>query len=482
MTSDQLSPRVFIETFGCQMNILDSELVQSQLAAMGYESVKSADDANIVLYNTCSVRDLSEQKILSRLGIMKQRKEQGENVIVGVMGCMAERANTDILKKNPFIDLLVGPSQLHQVPDMIENLRLQQQKNGSMITQIALSDFRLRKGKSTAEQAMDSLEALDSARLLSKDKNSNQAYIRITRGCNKFCSFCVVPRTRGPEVHRDPESILDEAKRLVEHGALEITLLGQTINHYSFCDVSQKTTSFANLLYRLHEEVPGLQRLRFLTSYPRDFTDEALDVMASSERICKYLHIPAQSGSDDVLKRMNRGYTREIYMNLIERARKRMPDINIIGDMIVGFPGETDQDFESSLSLLREVKYKNVFVFKYSPRPGTVAEKRDADDIPAYVKRERNQRMLEVQHEISLAHHEKMIGKVVRVMVEGTAKIDPGNEQGLISLDKSNARLSARTEGDHIVSFHGAKILIGTLVNVKINQATKLSLTGELAN
>jgi tRNA-2-methylthio-N6-dimethylallyladenosine synthase len=432
------------------MNILDSELIQNQLMSQGYEFVDQAEKANVVLYNTCSVRDLSEQKVLSRLGIDKKRKEQGEDLTVGVLGCMAERTNTDILEKNPHIDLLVGPSRLGEIGSLLKNLR-----EDKIDRQIALSDFRTRKGKSLEHEPMDSLEALDAARLTGSKLAKSQAYIRITRGCNKFCSFCVVPRTRGPEAHRSFDSILTEAKSLVDSGVIEITLLGQTINHYP---------EFAKLLREIHDQNPALKRLRFMTSYPRDFTDEALDVMASSERICKYLHIPAQSGSDAVLRRMNRGYTREQYMDLIRRARARMPDISIVGDMIVGFPGETDEDFEASLSLIREVRYQNIFVFKYSPRPGTVADKRETDDIPMEIKKARNNRMLEVQREVSLAEHERVIGSQVRVLVEGHAK--------------TGSKLSARTEGDQIVLLDGPESLIGQLVDVRIVKASALSLTG----
>lgn len=434
------------------MNILDSELIQNQLMSQGYEFVDQAEKANVVLYNTCSVRDLSEQKVLSRLGKDKKRKEQGEDLTVGVLGCMAERTNTDILEKNPHIDLLVGPSRLGEIGGLLKNLR-----EDKIDRQIALSDFRTRKGKSLEHEPMDSLEALDAARLNGTKLDKNQAYIRITRGCNKFCSFCVVPRTRGPEVHRSFESILAEAKNLVDSGVIEITLLGQTINHYP---------DFAKLLREIHDQNPGLKRLRFMTSYPRDFTDEMLDVMASSERICKYLHIPAQSGSDAVLRRMNRGYTREVYLDLIRRARVKMPDISIVGDMIVGFPGETDEDFEASLSLIREVGYQNIFVFKYSPRPGTVADKREVDDISIEVKKERNNRMLEVQREVSLAAHEKVIGSQMRVLVEGHAKM--------------GSKLSARTQGDQIVLLDGPESLIGQLVDVRITQASALSLSGVL--
>lgn len=470
--SENPKGRVFIETFGCQMNELDTELVGGSLRKQGYEIVNNALDANVVFFNTCSVRELSEQKVLSRLGITKQRKLDGEKLVVGVIGCMAERANTDILKRNPDIDILAGPSRLHDIPELLENIQsgTQQPK-----TQIALSNFRDRKGKITEAASTDDLEALDALRpMMNGRARLGQAYIRITRGCNKFCSFCVVPRTRGPEMHRSAEGIIEEAKRLVGSGTQEITLLGQTINHYSHRGENGKLTSFADLLFRLHEEIPDLPRLRFLTSYPRDFTDEALDVMASCERICKYLHIPAQSGSDSVLKRMNRGYDREIYMGLINRAKAKMPGLSILGDMIVGFAGETEEDFEASLSLLAEVKYKNAFIFKYSRRPGTVAAKLEADELPREVIERRHKRMLDFQNEIGLSHHVEMIGKTYKVLVEGNAKINPSEESN------KSTRLMGRTTGDHIVAFDGSESLIGKIIPVIIEKASSLALVGRL--
>lgn len=456
--------KVYLETFGCQMNILDSELIEDGLASRGYSFTNSSDDADVVLYNTCSVRALSEQKVLSRLGKLKEDKVGGRDVVVGVLGCMAERVNKDLFRKNNHVDLLVGPSKLDQIPDLLENLKKDKPKR-----QIALSDFRDRKGKKYDQALMEDLETLDRARSHAKANNSSQAYVRITRGCNKYCAYCVVPRTRGPEVHRHPDALINEVKRLADSGVLEVTLLGQTINHYHYADGAHgRQTSFADLLYRIHEEVPGIKRLRFMTSYPRDFTDDALDVMAQSNRICKYLHIPAQSGNDRILQRMNRGYTREIYMNLIERARSRMPELSIMGDMIVGFPSESDSDFEDSLSLLSEVQYKNIFVFKYSPRPGTVADKRDPDDISQTIKKERNNRMLAFQREISLAHHTSMIDNTYDVLVEGKGKLASG------------AKLTARTQGDHIVSFDGNDSLIGQIVPVKITAASELALKGNL--
>ena len=468
--------RVFLETFGCQMNVLDSELVRDDLVQKGYAFVARPEDADVVLYNTCSVREQSEHKVLSRLGVVAKRKQAGEKVVVGMLGCMAERAGA--LKG---VDVVVGPSELDRVAALLE------QGGG-----VALSGHATRRS-STLDASMDRLEALDRGRMTDPDDVGNgQAYVRITRGCDKFCSFCVVPRTRGPEVHRPPQAIVDEVKRLVDAGVVEVTLLGQTINHYVHED-----TSFARLLARVHDEVPGLRRLRFLTSYPRDFTDEALDVMASCSRICRFLHVPAQSGSDRLLKLMNRGYTADEYRRLIERARARMPDVAIVGDMIVGYPTETEEDFAASLRLLDDVGYKTVYVFKYSPRPGTVAAKRDPDDVPDAVKRDRNQRMLQHQQRISHAHHESMVGSVRRVLVEGDAKIDPnhlagrdaprdeGSGGGLVRIGRKKrdggvVRLTSRTTGDHIVAFDGPASLVGALADVRITRATPLSLQGEL--
>ena len=486
--------QVHMETFGCQMNILDSELVQQQLLGVGCGLVSSADTAQVVLLNTCSVRDVSEQKVFSRLGVLHHRKLQsgnGKKLLIGVLGCMAERVHTQLMRGDLAVDLLVGPNNLAQVPTLLAKAykRVQQGFRGN---QVALSDFRNRKGKQISNQAMqEDLEALDASRGQYTQLPHVQAYVRITRGCNKFCAFCVVPRTRGPEVHRDPQSIVDEIKRLVDTGVLEVTLLGQTINHYCYQHAVGRTTSFAQLLFRIHEEVPYLQRLRFLTSYPRDFTDETLDVMASCDRICKYLHIPAQSGSDRILKKMNRGYTRQQYLELVERARSRMPQISLLGDMIVGFSSETQEDFELSLSLLRQVQYKNVFVFKYSPRPGTVSHRRQEDDVPWRVKQERNRIMLQLQQEISLQHHTSLVGKQLQVLVEAKAKYDPctqteGSSACVVPIQRKSAkrdetlvRLSARTQGDHIVVFDGSQDFIGKCMPVRIVGATALTLRGE---
>lgn len=482
MTHSPVEPakmRVFLETFGCQMNILDSELVENQFRAGGHSFVDNPEDANVVLLNTCSVRDLSEQKVLSRLGIIKDRKDKGEKVVVGVLGCMAERAHDQLAKKRPFIDVMVGPSKIHDTKTLIEAAFNRDSAQPSTLK--SLSYFVKRKGsiESASMSPMDSLEALDSERVqYGEKKQGSQAYVRITRGCNKFCSFCVVPRTRGPEMHRPPESIIDEVKRLVDGGVKEVTLLGQTINHYFY--EGPKKWSFADLLFEVHEQVPDLMRLRFLTSYPRDFTDEALDVMKNCERICRYLHIPAQSGSDKVLRDMNRGYDVATYMSLIERAKSRMPDISLVGDMIVGFPTETDDDFEQSLELLRQVRFKNLFIFKYSPRPDTIAFKRFTDDVSMEVKKSRHNIMLSLQNEIALSHHEAMLGNTYAVLCENEAKLDPINKDFVRLRSKTEQRLIGRTGGDHIVHFSGSESLIGQIVRVKIESARALSLGGSL--
>ncbi|MBJ80017.1 MAG: tRNA (N6-isopentenyl adenosine(37)-C2)-methylthiotransferase MiaB [Myxococcales bacterium] len=477
--------KVFVETYGCQMNVLDSELVQGQLATQGYEFVNDSDAADVVLLNTCSVRELSEHKVWSRLGRLgKERRDKGKDPIVGVLGCMAEREGKEIVRRMPHVDIVCGPSLLDQLPMLLNNIRQNRQ------AQYALAGTNTRRS-STLEAAMDGVETLDLSRAFSPYEAKAQAYVRITRGCNKFCSFCVVPYTRGPEVHRTPDAILEEVKRLVGYGVKEVTLLGQTVNHYEHVDGSGRT-SFADLLWLLHEQVPDLPRLRFITSYPRDFGDDALDVMAAAPRICRYLHIPAQSGSNTMLKAMNRGYTVEEYMGLLERARARMPDIRLAGDMIVGYPNESAADHQASIRMLEEARYKSCFIFKYSPRPGTVSERRLEDNVPEEVKRERNQELLEVQARMSLLNNESRIGQVVEVLVEGKSKLknspQPTGEVRLGWQTNKSApnenllQLSGRTAGDEIVALQGPESLIGEIVSVKVEKATPLTLQGKLAS
>jgi len=439
-----VGPTVYLETFGCQMNELDSELVRGHLRSLGYRFIDDAARADIVLYNTCSVREQAENKAYSRLGLVGLRKKAGESVILGVLGCMAERDGADMLRRFPQVDLLCGPGELDRLPALIDNVR--RTEGASREERIALAGSKSRRS-TTLAAAEDHLELLDLSRAFdpsSPGAERRSAYVRITRGCNKFCTYCVVPNTRGAEVHRPPDSIVDECRRLVDAGVVEITLLGQTVNHYRYTHgkavgaggvelpqvgpglsafrqpipAGERVTTFAELLRRIHDEVPGLARLRFVTSYPRDFGDDILDVMAACPRICRYIHAPAQSGSDRILKLMNRGYTRGEYLEFIARVTEKLPDCTIAGDIIVGFPSETDADFEETVSLLRAVPFKNNFIFKYSPRPGTVAIDRFEDDVPNEVKRLRNNLLLDIQTEVSARVHARWVGKRVEVLVE----------------------------------------------------------------
>ena len=437
-------PTVYLETFGCQMNELDSELVRGHLRSLGYRFTENFQTADVVLYNTCSVREQAENKAYSRLGLVGLRKKAGEHVILGVLGCMAERDGADMLRRFPQVDLLCGPGELDRLPALIDNVR--RAEGAAREERIALAGNKSRRS-TTLAAADDQLELLDLSRAFEPSEpgaERRSAYVRITRGCNKFCTYCVVPNTRGAEVHRPPDAIIDECRRLVDAGVIEITLLGQTVNHYRYTHGlavdsegreqpqvgpglaafrqpvpdDGKTTTFARLLERIHDEIPALARLRFVTSYPRDFGDDILDVMARCPRICRYLHVPAQSGSDRMLKAMNRGYTRAEYLEFIDRVRTKLPDCTIAGDIIVGFPGETEEDFAETVSLLKAVPFKNNFIFKYSPRPGTVAIQRFEDDIPNDVKKLRNNLLLDLQTEISERVHAEWVGREVEVLIE----------------------------------------------------------------
>jgi tRNA-2-methylthio-N6-dimethylallyladenosine synthase len=484
--------KLYLETFGCQMNVLDSELVLGQLRAHGYESVEDRESADVIIYNTCSVREHAEQKVWSRLGELRERKQQDPGLIIGVIGCMAERDGKNIFQKYPQVDVLCGPGELDKLVGLVHNAAV---TNGSSKRkrQVALMGAAVRRS-STLEAAEDHLELLDLSRSISGEDNISQAYVRITRGCNKFCTYCVVPYTRGPEVHRPPQNIIDEVKRLADAGAREVTLLGQTINHYCYQHGDGRQTSFAQLLYAIHEATPNLPRLRFVTSFPRDFTDEALAAMRDCPRICRYLHVPAQSGSDRILRLMNRGYSAQQYRDFIDRARQMMPDLCIASDFIVGFPTETDEDFTQTIDLVKFGRFKNSFIFKYSPRPGTVAIDRFQDDVPEDVKRRRNGELLAVQQQVCAENNRQMIGKTVEVLVEGQSKLltkpayptAPGTvelkweRRQTATLTPAQVQLIGRTAGDQIVAFDGDASLSGKLVKVRIADAKNFTLFGTI--
>ncbi len=512
MAVEQCTPRprtIYLETFGCQMNELDSELVRGQLAALGYAFTDQAREADVVLYNTCSVREQAENKVLSRVGRIGQWKQEGSAVVLGLIGCLAEREGARLLDRYPQIDVLCGPGELDRLPMLINNAF---RTGAAMGQRVALAGSRSRRS-STLSAAEDTLEALDLSRSFDPDSGDGRhrsAYVRITRGCNKFCTYCVVPFTRGPEVHRPPDHIVDECRRLADAGAVEVTLLGQTVNHYVYTHgiavtagggeaaqigpgspraprAGRRVTTFADLLARIHDEVPAIRRLRFVTSYPRDFGDDVLAAMAECPRICRYLHAPAQSGSDRILRLMNRGYTRSAYLEFVDRARSALPDVMLAGDIIVGFPTETDEDFEMTRDLLRRLRFKNHFIFKYSPRPGTAAPKRLPDDVPVPVKRARNNELLALQAAISAEVHRSFVGRTVLVLVEGeSGKTPAGTGDAEVLSEPKRPQMIGRTPGDLITVFGlppgcSPGDLAGTIVPVEVTGSGPLILTGAMA-
>ncbi|MBN1123491.1 MAG: tRNA (N6-isopentenyl adenosine(37)-C2)-methylthiotransferase MiaB [Sedimentisphaerales bacterium] len=453
-----------IKNFGCQMNKLDAALVASALQKSGFILTEHAREADVVLINTCSVRQHAEDRVLSHLGHLKHMKENRPELVVAVMGCMAQRLGTNLLSHEA-VDIVAGPAQLPEIPRLIEQVLTQGTKT------LAVTDKIRTITNPEQSEALDTFEyAYDS------DVNHipGQAFVRAMRGCNQFCSYCVVPYVRGPEVSRPPHAIIEQIKKLADQGVRQVTLLGQTINSYSYRD-GDRQYGLANLL-EMTSRIEGVEWIRFITSHPGHFDDAILHAMADLEKVCPYLHIPAQSGSDRILKAMNRGYTARQYLDLLIRARQIVPEIAIAGDFIVGFPGETEADFEATVYLVREARYKNCFVFKYSPRPGTRADSKLADTVQETVKKERNLRLLDVQNEINEIDNQQFVGQVIKVLVEGLSKkphLNQANEGGM-------PQLIGRTATDFIVVFNGPESLAGQFANIHIEKAGALTLFGML--
>jgi tRNA-2-methylthio-N6-dimethylallyladenosine synthase len=491
------------------MNVLDSELVLGQLAALGYEPAEDYRQADLVLLNTCSVRQHAEDKVYSRLGEIAKAKIRRPQMIVGVMGCMAERDTDGLKAKAPCIDLLCGPGNLNEIPMLLAEVEDQRagegteegrgdaatrgrgDKNKKMhrVLAVALEKDHSRRAP-VAERTLiyDSIESLDLSRAAPTNGRALQAYVRVQRGCDKFCTYCVVPFTRGPERSRPPEHIVQEVRKLADLGTKEITLLGQTVNSYKYAEDGgaggSTHVSFADLLERVHE-VPGVERIRFVTSYPGEFGDDVLQAMRDLPKVCEYLHIPAQSGSNAVLQRMKRQYSVEQYEELLARAREIVPGISLAGDFIVGFCGETEADHEQTLALVERTRYKNIYMFKYSQRPGTVADRRLADDVPEDVKQRRHTELAALQKRMCLAHHQGLIGREVEVLVEGYSKAaikaqEAEQARGHNVSWKRTDQLTGRTRGDEIVVFTGSEALIGQFVRIKVTAATTLTLHGEV--
>jgi len=437
------TPRFYVFPFGCQMNRHDAEVLAGHLVAGGWGEAASPEEADAVLYFTCSVREHAEARVWSHLGTWRKKREEGRLRALGVVGCMAERLGERIRKRWPHVDIVAGPGRLAEVPELLDRVLA---GDGSVVA--------------TGEPPDAERGCLDPAR--ARRPNAFQAYLAVMRGCNGGCTYCVVPRVRGRERSVPPEDVERAARRLVEQGAVEITLLGQNVDRYG--RTLSPATTLAELLRRL-APVPGLARLRFVTSHPHDITEDLLRAVADHANVMPYLHVPAQSGSDRTLAAMRRGYTRARYTGLVELARRIVPGVELVSDFIVGFPGETNADFEDTLSLVREARFQRAFIFTYSPRPGTPAA-RLADDVPPEVKKERHRMLSELQLSISREKNRALVGSEVEVLAEGPSRTDP-------------ARFTGRTPTSRIAAFHSGSDPTGRIVTVRVEDATALVLLGE---
>jgi len=465
MKSEISNLKLSVKSYGCQMNKLDTTLVISALKQAGFALTDSAKEADVVLINTCSVREHAEQRVISHLGHLKHIKESRPDMVVGVIGCMAQRLGNKLLEHEA-VDIVCGPAQIPQITKLITQT-LNQKKQTIAITE------KIR--RKTTQNESRALEDFESAYDVEDRQIPAQAYVRVMRGCDNFCTYCIVPYVRGPEVSRRPNAILDQIRKLADTGVRQVTLLGQRVNAYKYTS-GEKTYCLADLL-RMASGIEALEWIRFVTSYPsEEFFEEILHAMADLPKVCNYLHLPAQSGSDKILRAMNRHYTAEDYLRLLTKARDIVQGIAIAGDFIVGFPGETQDDFEATVDLVKKARYKNCFIFKYSPRPDTTADKRLADDVPLDVKKSRNTELLAVQEKISDELSAGFLGKEVKVLVEGLSKkphLDSAQSDG-------NPQLIGRTATDYIVVFNGPKSLAGQFANVKITKTSPLTLFGWL--
>ena len=431
--------KIFLKTYGCQMNKLDSELSVGSLVKEGYTFTEDEGAADVILLNTCSVRHKAEHKVYSQLGSLRDQKEKNPGLILGVLGCMAQNDGEKIFKRMPHVNLVCGTRMFSKLPELLGKV------NGTNKRILAIDE--------DGEVSFD--------RLITQRPNRYKAFVSVMRGCDNYCSYCIVPYVRGREFSRPVEDVINEVKDLADDGCKEVMLLGQNVNSYGK-GLSGNTT-LATLLRKL-DPIEGIERIRFVTSHPGDMTKDILEAVGELPKVCENLHMPAQSGSDKILERMRRQYTSEYYRGLVEMARSLVPDITIASDFIVGFPGETEDDFEDTISLMRDVRYQNCFIFKYSPRTGTAATELK-DDVPEKTKKRRNQILLDLQSEISAEDNKEMIGKSVEVLVEGTSKTD-------------ESRLTGRTRQNQIVVFSGSSSLLGKLTNVDIVYSTDLTLFG----
>jgi tRNA-2-methylthio-N6-dimethylallyladenosine synthase len=465
--------KLYIETVGCQMNELDSELVVASLRKDGYELTTSPHDADTILFNTCSVRQHAEDKIYSALGRLKNAKREHPGKVIGVLGCMAQKDQGLIFKRAPYVDLIVGPGQLHQVPGLVREIRA----GGGQRMEVSLN-----RKEGTREQIERSHESFDPLRDPAMRPTPYQAYVRIMIGCDKFCTYCIVPSVRGPEQSRPAQQILAESRQLASEGCKEIILLGQTVNSFKYRE-GDRTWRLSDLLESLHT-IEGIERIKFVTNYPKDMTNDLLAAVRDLPKVSKYLHVPVQSGSNEVLRRMKRGYTVEEYRETLTRMREWIPGVAVTSDFIVGFCGETDAEFQLTMDLVRESRFKNSFIFKYSERPGTKGAELYPDDVPDEVKRRRNHELLALQNEVSEADNHAFIGQQVEILVEGPSKA--AEKQAATAgpeaqIPNAPLQLTGRTHCDRIVVFEGNPRQIGHNLPIIIYDANAHTLFGEIA-
>jgi tRNA-2-methylthio-N6-dimethylallyladenosine synthase len=434
----------YLETFGCQMNVVDSEQIVDLVQQLGYVRVGSPESADLIILNTCSIRARAERKVYGHLGRFKPLKQRRPGLILAVCGCVAQQEGERMLQKVPYLDVVCGTHNVHRLGDMVR----QAEERRARCAEVAF------------------LEA-DQRRWLFPERKPNAEvtrFVTVIQGCDNFCSYCIVPHVRGREVSRPAAEVLHEVRTLVAQGVREVTLIGQNVNSYGRKEGD--LISFAALLKQVNA-VEGLERIRFMTSHPRDLSDELVDCFGELDKLCKHIHLPVQAGGDAVLKAMRRGYTREQYLGRIARLRRVCPDIRVTSDVIVGFPGETESDFEQTMELLEEARFAEIYSFIYSARPGTSAADL-ADETPKAVKQERFDRMLALQEEITLEYHRRDVGQVLPLLVEGSSR-------------QGNGQLFGRTTWNRIVNFDGGRDLIGQIVPVRLLRAYRNSHLGELA-
>ena len=446
-TPEELSKHLFIETYGCQMNVADSEVVASVMKMAGYDVTQDLDEADAIFINTCSIRDNAEQKIFSRLNQLHAlQRRRSRRLIVGIIGCMAERMKDTLINEHG-VDVVAGPDAYLDLPNLIAAA-----ENGEKAIDIELS---------TTETYRDVIPSRISG-------NRVSGFISIMRGCNNFCSYCIVPYTRGRERSREPQSILNELHDLEAKGFKEATLLGQNVNSYRYVNADGSTIGFAQLLAMVAEAAPQM-RIRFSTSHPKDMSDEIIQAIADHKNICNHIHLPVQSGSNSVLKNMNRRYTREWYLDRIAAIKRIIPDCGISTDMFTGFYNESEEDFQQTLSLMREVGFDSAFMFKYSERPGTLASREMKDNVPEDVKIDRLNRMIALQNELSKESNLRDVGKTFEILVEGYSK-------------RSKNDMFGRTQQNKVIVFPAGNAKVGEYRMAHVTSASSATLLGELAD